>query len=83
MGQRFFHKRLEVGFHLDLVEDKGIYLLKALTCMNFFLYEKMLFIKEMDTFSHIVVGTIYTTHIDHFTPQRSAFEQSAACLSVF
>ena len=25
----------------------------------------------------------YTSHIDHFTPQHTAFEQSAACLSVF
>ena len=31
---------------------KGIYLSKALTCMNFFLY---IFIKETDTFGHIVV----------------------------
>ena len=41
---------------------------KALTCMNFFLYiQKWLF---------------YTSHIDHFTPQHTAFEQSVACLSV-
>ena len=38
--------------------------------------------KETDTFGYIVVWTIYTSHIDHFTPQQSAFEQSAACLSV-
>ena len=64
---------------------KGIYLLKALTCMKFFLYkQKMLFfIKGADTFCHIVVRTIYTSHIDHFTPQHTAFEQSAAYLSVF
>ena len=43
----------------------------------------MLFIKETDTFGHIVVGTIYTSYIDPFTPQHTAFEQSAACLSVF
>ena len=36
----------------------------------------------MDTFGHIVVWTIYTSHIDHFTPQHTAYEQSAACLSV-
>ena len=35
---------------------KGIYLSKALTWMIFFLYkQKLRFIKETDTFSHIVV----------------------------
>ena len=35
---------------------KGIYLSKALTCMKFFWYEqKCFFIKETDTFGHIVV----------------------------
>ena len=35
---------------------KGIYLSKALTCMKFFLYkQKCFFIKETDTFGHIVV----------------------------
>ena len=29
------------------------------------------------------MATIYTSHIDHFTPQHTAFEQTAACLSVF
>ena len=43
----------------------------------------MLFIKETDTFGHIVVWTINTSHIDHLTPQHTAFEQSAAWLSVF
>ena len=39
-----------------LIVLKGIYLSKALTCMNFFLYkQKCFFIKEMDTFGHIVV----------------------------
>ena len=41
------------------------------------------FVKETDTFGHIVVWTTYTSHIDHFRPQHTAFEQSAACLSVF
>ena len=41
------------------------------------------FVKETDTFGHIVVWTTYTSRIDHFTPQHTAFEQSAACLSVF
>ena len=31
----------------------------------------------------IVVWTIYTSHIDHFTPRHTVFEQSIACLSVF
>ena len=35
---------------------KGIYLSKALTLINFFLYkQKMFFNKETDTFGHIVV----------------------------
>ena len=41
------------------------------------------FVKETDTFGHIVVWKTYTSHIDHFTPQHTAFKQSAACLSVF
>ena len=52
---------------------KGIYLSKALTFINFFLY------KQKSFFYHI----IYTSHLDHFTPQLKAFEQSTACLSVF
>ena len=40
------------------------------------------FIKEADTFGHIVVWTIYISHEEHFTPQLTAFEQSATCLSV-
>ena len=60
------------------------YISKVLTCMIFFLYkQKMLFIKETDTFGHMGVWTIYTSHIDHFTPQHTAFEQSLICLSVF
>ena len=63
---------------------KGIYLSKALTCMKFFMNkQELLFVKETDTFGHIVVWTIYTYHIVHFMPQHTAFEQSAACLSVF
>ena len=37
------------------------------------------FIKEIDTFGHIVVLTMYTSHIDHLTLQHTALEQSAAC----
>ena len=39
-------------------EVNGIYLSKALTCMNFFLYKQknvVFFIKETHTFDHIVV----------------------------
>ena len=65
----------------------GIYLSKALTCIQFFLHINknvfFIYIKETDTFGHIVVLAIYTSHIDHFTPEHTAFEQSAACLSVF
>ena len=31
--------------------------------------------------SYIVVWKIYTSHTDHFTPQQTIFEYSAACLS--
>ena len=37
---------------------------------------------ETDTFGYIVVWTVFTSHIDHFTPKHTAFEHSAACLSV-
>ena len=47
------------------------------------IYKNCFFVKEADTFGHIVVWTTYTSHIDHFTPQHTVFEQSAACLSVF
>ena len=39
--------------------------------------------KERDTLGHIVIWTIYTSHIDYFTPQNTAFEQFTACSSVF
>ena len=62
---------------------KEMLLSKALTCMNFFLKNKNgYFIIETDTFGYIVVCTIYTSHTDYFTPQHTAFERSAACLSV-
>ena len=52
--------------------------------MKCFLYQQKSFlIKETDTFGNIVLWTIYTCNIDYFTPQHTAFEQSAACLSVF
>ena len=35
---------------------RGVYLLKALTCMKFFLYkQELLFVKDTDTLGHIVV----------------------------
>ena len=49
------------------------------SCLN----KNCFFIKETDTFGHIVVWTIYTSHIDHFTPQHTTFEQSTTCFSVF
>ena len=52
--------------------------------VKFFLYkQKMLIIKETDTFGHMLYVQIFTSHIGYFTPQHTAFEQYAACLSVF
>ena len=69
---RYMLKR-PVDFRHDW-QYKGILLSKALTCMKFFLYkQKRLFIKETDIFGHIVVWTIYTSHIDHFTPPTYSF----------
>ena len=48
------------------------------SCLN----KNCFFIKETDTFGHIVVWIIYTSHIDYFTPQHTAFVQLPACLSV-
>ena len=63
---------------------KGILVSKGLTCKIFSCINKNgHFIKETDIFGHIVVSTIYTSHIDHITSQLIAFEQSASCLSVF
>ena len=50
----------------------------SFNCIN----KNCFFIKETDTFGHIVVCTIYTSHINNFSPQHAAFEQSTACLSV-
>ena len=63
---------------------KGIYLSKALTCMKIFLYKQELHFCQGDGYlwSRCCMNK-YTSHIDHFTPQHTAFEQSAACLSVF
>ena len=72
------------ALNVSIRKFKGIYLSKALSCVKFFLYkQKLLFYQGHDIFGHIVEWTIYTSHIDHFTPQHTAFEQSAACLSVF
>ena len=50
---------------------KEIYLSKALTCMNLFLYkQKCIFIKETDTFGHIVVRTFYSSHMKKFMQVR-------------
>ena len=49
------------------------------SCIN----KNCFFVKETDTFGHIAVWTTYTSHINHFTPQHTAFEQSAGRLSVF
>ena len=63
---------------------RGYIFQKLLLAWNYSCINKnCFFINETDTFGHIVVWTIYTHHIDPFTPQHTAFEQSAACLSVF
>ena len=71
-NQTFFIPYRDISF-------KSSYLYETFPVLT----KKMLFTKETDTFGHIVVWIIYTSHKDHFTPQHTAFEQSAACLSVF
>ena len=80
--QKWSEYQMKYKYKLKLLH-KGIYPSKALSCMKLFLYKKCLFIKERDTFGHNAVWTIYTSHIDHFRPKNTVFEQSAACLSVF
>ena len=77
------------GLPLPSMDDhkaaiKGIYLSKALTCMKIFLYKQELLFCQGDGYfwPQCCMNNLYT-HIDHFTPQHTAFEQSAACLSVF
>ena len=60
---------------------KGILLSKSLTCVKCFLLA-LLSRRWIPLIGYIVVWTIYTSYIDHFMPQHTAFEQSAACLSV-
>ena len=63
---------------------RGYIFQKLILAWKFYCINKnCFFVKETDTFGHIVVWTTYISHIDHFTPQHTAFEQSAACLSVF
>ena len=81
-----WHVRPGVGRNktkLSKKELKEMLLSKALTCMNFFLYEHdFLFYHEDGYFGYIIVWKIYTSHTDHFTPQQTAFLHSAACLLV-
>ena len=84
---------IRVGLHIVLLKGqstkskswlRGYIFQKLLLVWNFSCINKKCFlIKEMDTFGHIVIWTVYTAHIDHFTPKHTAFGQSAACLSVF
>ena len=69
----------ELGNLLRISIFKKLLLAWFFSCIN----NNCFFIKETDTFGHIVVWTFYTSHIDHFTPQHTAFKQSTACLSVF
>ena len=39
------------------------------SCIN----KNCFFVKETETFGHIVVWTTYVSHIDHFTPKHAAF----------
>ena len=55
-----------------------LFLVSTFPCIN----KNGYFIMETDTFGYIVVWTIYTSHTNHFTPLNTAFEHSAACLSV-
>ena len=49
--------------------------------MKFFLYKQNAFLSRGGyLWPHCCMNT---SHIDHFTPQHTAFEQSAACQSVF
>ena len=75
-------KTFKIAFYLR--NFKGIYLSKAFTCMKFFLYKQKCIFHQGDGYfwPHCCI-TMYTYHIDHFTPQHTTFEQSAACLSVF
>ena len=66
-------------FHLVWYIYQKLLLAWKFSCIN----KNCFFVKEMDTFGHIVVWTTYTPHKDHFTPQHTAFGQSTACLSVF
>ena len=67
----------------QLTHLRGYIFQKLLLACFFSYWPKMLFVKGTDTFGHIVVWTIYTSHIEYFMPQHTAFEQSSACLSVF
>ena len=71
------------SYHNDMIHKvKGILLSKALTCMKYFLKNENGYVtKETDTFGYSDILTIYTFHTDHITPQHTAFEYSAACLS--
>ena len=64
-----------------------IFTFSCLYCLRGYIFQKLLlpwilsctnkncfFIKGTDTFGHIVVWTIYTSHTDHFMPQHTAFE---------
>ena len=50
---------------------KGIYLSKGIA----------FFIKETDTFGHIVLWTIYTSHIEHLTPQNTTYRNGLVQLT--
>ena len=77
------HLRLKHANDFKDVCIKKMLLSKALTCMNFYLYKtKMATLSWRRIHLAILLYGQNTSHTDHFTPQHTAFEHSAACLSV-
>ena len=78
-------KKKNSKFYANFVLLMGIYLSKALTCKKSFLYkQRLLFFHEGDEYllPHCCMNNLYISH-KSLTPQHTAFEQLAACLSVF
>ena len=70
---------------LGLYGLRGYCFQKLFLVWNFYCIKNNgFFIKETDTFDHIVLcwGVKCISHIDHFTAKHTAFEQSTACVSV-
>ena len=62
-------------FQAPVTDLRGYIFQKLLLAWNYScINNNCFFVKETDTFGHFVVWTIYTSNIDHFTPQQTAFE---------